>query len=281
MIRVEQDNDKKFLYLVQGQKHLVRNFSHLRKRGHGDAILLTYDEELEGASFFPNSTWAEGRNKLLLEALAKKPYQYYIFCDDDTEFAIGSWDEFERQLIEYKPGIAIPLFPKTRNSPLPFPKLSGQSFFINDEQLIAFHQEVVQDRLVLPYQTKFDHINWWISCEIQQILIQNFYPYDSLQFNNIVVENTCEKRYSSQYDHDVSFRNIAREWLSKEFKGEYRLTSYYVPLRLHRLFYRTFHYFLKRKMNKNLAVRKRTISRLLSSDSVLLKQFERNIGNGF
>lgn len=265
---------KKYLYLVQGQKSLVTNYLHLVDRPDSDALFLTYDEELGGAMYFPDSTWAQGRNLLLDKALDKGIYHYYIFCDDDTEFEHGSWGEFERMLDEKKPGIAVPIFPKTRNSALTFPNLASQSFFINDEQLIAFHRDVVTDRLVLPYQTQFDRVNWWISCEIQQLLVQNFYPYDALQFNRIVVENTCQKRYHAQYEHERSFRDVVREWMDKEFRGSYRLTSHYVPLRLHRLLSRTIAYHARRLVDTGYSVSPRTPNRLLTAGSEILQQYK-------
>ncbi len=261
---------KKNIFLVQGEKRLVKNYLHLAESNAADAIFLTYDEKLDGAIFFPNSTWAEGRNRLLEEALKRDPYEYYIFCDDDIEFESGGWEQFQDELVKNKPGIAVPIFPKTINSALKFPKLSTQPFFINDEQLMAFHHDVVKDRLVLPYQTQFDKENWWISCEIQQILIQNFYPLDCLQFNTIVVKNICEKRYDAEFDHKRSFRDTVKNWLDKEFKDEYRLTSFYVPLRLHLLLLRTLLYKVKRLISKRCNVSFGLPARLLAADSEIL-----------
>ena len=60
---------KYILYLVQGQANLVQSYLDLYGRVSSDAIYLTYDKPMEGAIYFPNSTWSEGRNRLLKESL--------------------------------------------------------------------------------------------------------------------------------------------------------------------------------------------------------------------
>lgn len=267
---------KQFLYLVQGQADLVREYHHLKQRKNADVIFLTYDKPLEDAIFFPNSTWAEGRNQQLSEALNRGSYEYYIYCDDDISFESGSWTQFENNLLRFKPGIAVPIFPKTVNSALKFPHLQVQPFFINDEQLIAFHREVVNDRIVVPYQTRFDQMNWWVSCEIQQLLIQNFYYFDAWQFNEIRIENTCKKRYTGQFEHSASFRDTVNEWLQTEFKGSYRVTSHYMPLRLHRLLSRHVFGKLKRSWSRCHSVPAGIPEKLLEETSVILKQHQDN-----
>ncbi len=105
---------KSFIYLVQGESNLISNYLDLKKREDADVIYLTYDKKVENAIYFPNSTWSEGRNKLLKAARLKGEYLYYIFCDDDIEFRKGSWDEFERLLILHKPAIGFPVVPVTQ-----------------------------------------------------------------------------------------------------------------------------------------------------------------------
>ncbi|MFC1830899.1 hypothetical protein ACFL0S_02625 [Thermodesulfobacteriota bacterium] len=269
---------KHFVYLVQGQAHLVRKYAGLASRKDADALFLTYDEPMDDAFFCPGSTWAEGRNILLSEARKSDGYEYYIFCDDDIKFEQGSWDEFEHYLRGYNPGIGIPIFPKTRNSALQFPRLRCQPFFVNDEQLIAFHKDVVQDEIVLPYYTNFDAINWWASCEIQQILIQNFYALSALQFNNIIITNTCKKRYKSEFEHHASFRDVVHEWLEKQFKRRYILTSHYFPLRLHRLMFRILHSRVRRYISGSRSVPELLPEKLLLPESEILVRYQRGTG---
>lgn len=217
---------KEFIYLVQGQADFIKKYLDLADRDSSDAVFLTYDQPVNGATFLPNSTWAQGRNKLFEIALNTGSYRYYIFCDDDIEFKIGGWDKFERNLKDLAPAIAVPVFiPKTKKTPLS--RLKYQSFLINDEQLMAFHNKVFTDGVILPYYTQFDHLHWWASCEIQEILIQNFYPYDSIQFNDIHVINRASRRYPHLAQNIDYFKKAIRVWLSANFR--YKFKDIYLP----------------------------------------------------
>ena len=89
---------KNIVYLIQGQAGLVTNFDYLTSQEHSDVIFLTYDSKIDQAIFYPDSTWAEGRNRLLQKALEKGEYLYYIFLDDDLKFIDGDFQLFEKQL---------------------------------------------------------------------------------------------------------------------------------------------------------------------------------------
>ena len=210
-----------FIYLVQGQRELVSTFLHLADRPRADALFLTYDEplEAEGAIFFPNSTWAEGRNRLLEEARLKGTYRYYIYSDDDVEFETGSWHDFEDRLLAHTPAIGVPVVPKTRDTTVPLPV---QPFRLNDEQVMGLHHDVVEDNLIVPYQTRFDNVHWWASCQIQQILIQTFYHPGALQFNGISVRNECAGRYANPDEGRSIYKKTIRDWLDTQLVNGYR-----------------------------------------------------------
>ena len=263
--------------MVQGQKALVAQYLELQSRDSADALFLTYDEEMEGAFFYPESTWAQGRNRLLEEALKRDEYLYYIFCDDDIEFRQGAWSLFEEQLEKYIPAIGVPVFPRTKPNVLKFPKFSAQPFFINDEQLIAFHRDVVHDRIIVPYQTRFDALNWWASCEIQQILIQNFYSQGALQFNSIVIDNVCKERYSQQHESDKTFRDAVISWIGKQFVGTYKLTAHYHPPRLYQILWRFMVYKFRHAVGMStFRVSSETMKRKLLGGSDLYHQTSNN-----
>lgn len=204
----------KFIYLIQGQAERISNYFHLNTRANSKAYYLTYDKEVGGCIFFPKSTWAEGRNRLL-EEIKNETYDYLIMLDDDVEFSEGSWNDFEKALLKYKPAIGVPLVSKVKRSII---TENGepweiQNFMINDEQCIAFHSTVVKDRILLPYVTKYDDISWWATCEIQQLLIQTIYCNKAIQFNEIKVENLIHGRHDST---DKSYKFLVREWLGNE-----------------------------------------------------------------
>jgi hypothetical protein len=271
---------KDFLYLIQGKAELIKNYLHLSDNPNADVIFLTYDQPLEAvinqaveeSIFFPKSTWAEGRNKLLEMALTKGEYLYYIFCDDDIKFIKGSWEIFEEQLLTYKPAIAIPINPKIIQTPLK--GLKYQSFLRNDEQLMAFHQDVVKDFILLPYQNQFDSTYWWIACQIQEALIQQFYSSDAIQFNNICVSNYSGENYvrpQSESDNKILYK-LVDDWLSDQFLSKYKD----IPSPKRRPFFilvRTFSYYLHRLLSTpKYSVNINKLKELLSTHSELYKQ---------
>jgi hypothetical protein len=266
---------KDFIYLAQGKAESIKNYFHLLDKPNADVIFLTYDQPIKEAIFFPKSTWAQGRNKLLEIALNKGDYLYYIFCDDDVEFIKGSWDIFERQLLTYNPAIAVPINPKTIQTPLK--GLKYQCFLTNDEQLIAFHKNVVKDFILLPYIDKFDSAYWWVACQIQETLIQNFYEYGAIQFNNICISNYSNSggesyvKTQSESDYKI-FSNIVNNWLVEQFLGNHKD----MPSPKKRPIFilaRTFsYYFCRLAATPEYSVSINTLKQVLSNDSELYKQ---------
>lgn len=212
---------KNILYLLQGQAENLEKYFCQLNRSDIDALYLTYDYEIDEAIFLPNSTWAEGRNKLLEEAIKLSAYKYYIFCDDDVEFKEGGFKKFEDNLLKYNPLVAVPIVPRSKHTVIKALDGTFQSFLFNDEQMIAFHEKVVKDRVVIPYYLQFDSLHWWATCQIQEILIQTFYPYDSIQFNDVEIDNKFHDRYKSNETNENDFRLKIREWLDDQFVAGY------------------------------------------------------------
>jgi len=268
-----------FLYLVQGQASLVGEYLYLADRPNADAIFLTYDQPLDGAIYFPNSTWAQGRNRLLELALEAKPALYYIFCDDDVLFTLGGWQDFEDLLARHKPAIGVPIVPRTRRTPGKTLALPYQPVYINDEQIIAFHREAVDDRLVLPYCVKFDDLHWWASCEIQQILIQNFYFSSTLQFNSVHVDNLCARRYANCDEARAKYPAVVRQWLQGQFKNGFRDTLRSGKRKRPILAYHAARYLMKRLSGVlTQAVRPERVEALLHPDSVFMARYVQSRG---
>lgn len=228
----------KFIYLVQGQAKLIKSYFHLRSRHDVEALFLTYDEELNGALYFPNSTWAEGRNLLLEKAVEMKfAFDYLIFVDDDTEFYLGNWNDLESGLKSYRPEIAVPIFDRTVGKVLPYPMFQAQRFTYHDEQLMAFSKKVVEERIVLPYQTHFDSLHWWATCRVQQILIHNIYASKSLQFNFLRVSNLQHNRYEVKKNSDAAYKGIVLNWVQDTYSNRFKDINK-SPLKIE-LFFRT------------------------------------------
>lgn len=267
---------KKFIYLIQGQENLVNKYLELTNRADADVMFLTYDKPVEGMIFFPNSTWAEGRNKLLAQALIKGKYDYYIFCDDDIKFEKGGWNEFEAGLISLNPLIAVPIVPRLMHKRRNIKSLKYQLFALNDEQLMAFHHSVIIDNIALPYQTQFDYIHWWAPSEIQEILIQNFYYHSAVQFNNIYILNNEHHRYPNSRKNPSTFQKPIHSWLKNQFKSKYK--KIHRPSKIDKVvsLYRTYKFLLNQRFFKtslNTQLNEKTVRKLLKTDSVLLRQY--------
>jgi hypothetical protein len=215
---------KEIIYLIQGQAKFIKKYEDLFSRKDVDTLVLTYDEKFKDTLFFPNSTWGEGRNKLLLEALSRKErYNYYIFLDDDISFQKGNFKIFEDLLLKYRPAIAVPVFsPKTLQTVFNFQKDSIESnertreyqiCKFADAQFMAIHKDVISDNIIVPLQIHFDKISWWATSSTQQLLMFNFYKKYILQFNNTWVQNDSHREYLNN-----NFFEIQDKWLSSQFR---------------------------------------------------------------
>ncbi|MBU3019372.1 hypothetical protein KO519_16955 [Paraglaciecola agarilytica] len=197
----------KFVYLVQGQADRIVGYFHLNERKNAYALFLSYDIRIDGALYFPDSTWAEGRNLLLEKAKEKfNGVTYYIFVDDDTEFYLGNWSKLESELQQYKPLLAVPVFDRTAKKILPYPLFPIQRFSFHDEQLLAIDSKVIEEGIVTPYQTQFDDLHWWATCRLQQILIHHFYSKNAIQLNSVRVANLQHDRYLIKNHSDEHYR---------------------------------------------------------------------------
>ena len=215
---------KNFVYLMQGTSDRIGEYLHLRERPDADAVFLTYDREREGCIFFPNSTFMQGRNRMLAEARKLGDYRYFIFMDDDVEFVRGSYDEFESLLLQLRPAIGVPVFGRLRDAVIGFgspfgriylPYMDWQIAWDYDGQMNAYHRDLVLDGLVIPYWESFTD-NWWVSDIISSALAMNFYRGGVLQFNRIVISNKIHRDYAKS----DSPKEQAAHWMAQQFVGE-------------------------------------------------------------
>lgn len=187
---------KKFLYLVQGCRANISKFAHLQSQS-ADLITLTYDADIDELDvswviniFFPNSTWAEGRNRQLDYTInTSTDYLYYIFLDDDVSIEKGTFIEFENLLLEYQPAVGLPLCDAIKSSDRYVKKLQVQHPVAMDQLMQAYHRRVIKEKIALPFVTKFDRLSWWYACEINQFLILRYYRGHVMQFNTIQIHN--------------------------------------------------------------------------------------------
>ena len=244
--RLERATVVDFIYLVQGTRQNVKNFEFLQKT-NSRLVTLTYDSDFDLKSkyrkdniFLPNSTWAEGRNRLLSH-VKNEDYKYLVFMDDDAQISKESLDKFESQLLEYSPKIGIPISDQIRDGRLFTPRLKVQRPVALDQIVQAFSKEAVNDSIVIPYVVDFDNRSWWLACEINQYLIINFYSDTCLQFNEIFVKNgehtwlEQNKNPFSLYKSGKTYQDIVeiKEFIQKRHSPVKKLNNTLFHKRLH------------------------------------------------
>jgi hypothetical protein len=222
----------KVIYLVQGE---LADVQFLRDHIPTSQYLmsLNYDVNPEGTVihsdshiYFPDSTWAEGRN-LLLEKAKRLGinFDYYIFVDADLRVTKGSFSCFETLLSIHRPKLGIPLGDQVKNSYRYRPESRVQSQFSFDQICQAYRSDVVNDSICLPYNTKLDNKSWWYSCEINTYLSLLCCGDEILQFNDFEIENSRHdgpelsamglSNYKSGVDSDGL--QVCRELIISEF----------------------------------------------------------------
>ncbi|MBE1302192.1 MAG: hypothetical protein GJ680_20070 [Alteromonadaceae bacterium] len=79
---------------------------------------------------------------------------------------------------------------------------------------MAFRKDVVMERKVLPYDTRFDSLHWWATCRLQQILLQHFYKDGLLQFNFVRISNLEHDRYTFENNDEGVYQDEVLSWLN-------------------------------------------------------------------
>ena len=236
--------------MVQAEQSLPQSYQTCNSID-SDIIYISWKKPTNDSIYYPNSTWTTGRNKLIEEA-KKLPnkYLYYIFLDDDLSFKQGSFREFEKMLLEYKPAIGIPKcwnHNKRENI-----NMLAHTVYEFDAAFNAFHQDVFFDDVLFPYITNFDEQSWWCS---QTVLLchiaHQFYHRHILQFNNIQVINSINLRYNSYGTHAF---NIIENWLlNTQFTKQVSFIPTQIQLEIyHPMIYRYFPH-LKYQVNQAIA----------------------------
>ncbi|MDO9109388.1 MAG: hypothetical protein Q7U40_01925, partial [Desulfatirhabdiaceae bacterium] len=144
---------KPFVYLIQSES--VMPYSDLPDE-QNDIILLTWKAPCDGNDtiYYPQSTWNEGRNRLLKEAVTRNAgYLYYIFLDgdcivkEDAELARtlnvklcgNPFRTFEKYLLEWEPAVGYSRYSWQYEEPGSEVNL-GYNF---DALFNAFHHEAI------------------------------------------------------------------------------------------------------------------------------------------
>ena len=153
--------------------------------------------------------------------------------------------------------MTVPVVPRTRATVLP--RLRSQSFLLNDQQVVAVRRELVDQALLVPWVTRFDDVDWWASCELEQLVIQNHYRHGAVQLNDVEVINEIHHRYPATHEGRRDYPALIREWFAPRVRGRLvdfrRPSRRYVPITL----WRTASFRLRRHLRGRRAWRPRRV----------------------
>ena len=198
-----------------------------------DRIVLNWREPASqgGTLFAPGSSWNEGRNRLLAEALKRaeatgNAYRYFIFMDDDCIVAEDAalarrlgialtgnpFRTFERFLLEWEPAVGYTRYAWQHTEPDRAVNL-GHNF---DGLFNAFHRETLS--FLLPYYTGFDSESWLYSQHILNHMASLLYHPYRIQYNLVTTRNARRKGYAQRR----KYWDIPTTFLAAALKGELR-----------------------------------------------------------
>ena len=181
---------KAFIYLIQAAAHMP--YPEI-PGPDSDVLLLTWQQPAKGVNsiYFPGSSWAEGRNRLLWEARQRArraggDYRYYIFMDDDCRvredvdlarrlgipLSGNPFRTFEAFLRDWQPAVGY-----TRYDWQHYEQGRAVNLGHNIDALFnAFHRETLD--VLLPYYTGYDSESWLYAQHIVNHLTSLCYhPY--------------------------------------------------------------------------------------------------------
>lgn len=197
---------KPFCYLVQAASEFKPAYLGLASP-QADLCMLTFKSHRAGAIHAPGSSWNQGRNLLLEQARRQGDYLYYIFLDDDISFEQGSFQSFEQFLLDVRPAIGTPRQwdYNQRCEQLQWPHHSVYAF---DACFNAFHRDVIEDGLLLPYTEQYDDESWWYSQVMTFHLANLLYGGRILQDNGTHIKNGTNDGSGTRYPHANQFWKV-------------------------------------------------------------------------
>ena len=205
--------------LFQGLAERAEAFMAENSWLNGEHVyVLTYDRPLPDSAacvaLFDNvCTWAEGRNKLLETARKRSPYDGFIFMDDDVGYLTGSFELFFGYCTKNPRLFIAPVSGKAVESG---GVLAGdyQRTLFFDDQIYYVPSHIIELSKCYPLCTKYDHISWYIACEISQRRILQYHWKETLQINIISTSNELHRHGpESRYKLSPDFLRHVREYV--------------------------------------------------------------------
>ncbi|CAE7722829.1 unnamed protein product [Symbiodinium necroappetens] len=190
-----------FAYCIQSSEGIFRSPNLLKELlldEYVHIIQLTFKTPQKGILFVPDSTYAEGRNMLLLEACREElvlgfRFGYLVFVDDDVSILQGSFKAWHAEMLQWEPAIMIPAF----NFVLDERRYKGRpvGVWCYDSFFVAYHRELAD--ALLPLDASLDDVDacWWDSSFYIQYLSQIHLQGHILVSDKLVVRGLIKGTY--------------------------------------------------------------------------------------
>ena len=201
-------------YCIQSPSGSLRSpnlLQHILTTTKVHLIQATFRRREEGILFFPNSTYAEGRNALLFEACRQELQQgfrfgYLAFVDDDVEIVAGSLRAWHAVLLQWEPAVMVP----AESFVLDADSYAGRpaGVWMYDSFFIAYRREVAD--ALLPLRTSLDDAKecWWSSSFYVQHMTGVYLQGHCLLSDRLVVRNSKAGSYPRKGCNSSNMRRV-------------------------------------------------------------------------
>ena len=207
----------RFAYMIMAEDEISDELAEQLKRPNVDVFLLTWRTPVDGAIFFPKSTWTEGRNRLFQE-VKDLDYDYYVFMDEDVAFS-KPLEVFEGLLEKYRPVVGVPLYPAWPDLYENISEGEVSTQYTFDAICTAIRKDALQT--LLPYNPVGDAQSWHLSQLYFIHLSRVCYPYQVAHFNDVSVENLLMREYPRKptlVDESDAFGKTIKEGYRERFR---------------------------------------------------------------
>jgi len=191
------------VFLVQGRK--VEYEYWCNELNGRDFIFATWDKEIKGALFIPNTTWAEGR--AILYSQAKKYFPNFLsvtFIDGDARIESGNLSEYLAFWHKNSDlDVLVPWCDKINRFSFVKSIAASGGIFDTDELFQTFSRRYLKSEFSdrSPFVTTYDDKSWWYACFIMQAKIRNIGTSRGRIFSKLEVKNTVHgDNYSRKID---------------------------------------------------------------------------------
>ena len=127
--------------------------------------------------------------------------------DDDVEFVKGTPKDFQKLLLEYLPGMGVPLCDQILETHRYNPTLRVQRPIGVDQIVQAYRTDLVDIGLAVPYVTTLDNFSWWYACQINEYISLYHHYKLSAQFNEIQIKNMGHDWQNKKEDSNSKYQS--------------------------------------------------------------------------